>query len=135
MEGNLVIVHKAPNPLKSENDEDKENEKQLYINFRAFHENRRHVNVRTWDPTRPPVGTAIFLEEPPIRRNQTPICTLTVNLGDAEEGRYGDANVSADTADLCRKLEALRKIESKCPDCRDFIFIFITRRCKLLNGY
>lgn len=125
MEGNLVIMQKPADPLKPDNREDKENEKHLYINFRAFKENRRHVNVRTWDTTRESIGTAIFLAEPPIARNQTPICTLFVNLDDAVEGRYADANstVSADTAELCRKLEALRKIECKIDELFCFNFV------------
>jgi hypothetical protein len=126
MEGNLVIVHKTPDPSKPESIDGKEKEKQLYINFRAFRENRRHVNVRVWDPTQEPVGTAVFLAEPPsTRRSQVPLCNLTVNLGDADEGRYGDAvsNVSADTADLCRKLEALHKMECECLTSK-FVNIF-----------
>lgn len=109
MEGNLVIVPKPADPTKPDlHDDDKNDEdKQFYINFRAFRENRRHINVRSWDPTREPIGTAIFLTEPAVHRNQTPLCTLIVNLGNTEEGRYGDGN----TADLCRKLENLRRME------------------------
>jgi len=86
-----------------------EPEKLLYVSFRAFRENRRHVNVRVWDVTREPVGTAVFLvESPKLQRNQTPVCMLNVNLADVEEGRYVDmVTPAADTTELCRKLAAL----------------------------
>ena len=117
MEGNLIIVHKN-DPTKSDYAEDTDSDKQLYINFRAFRENRRHINVRSWDPTQPSVGTAIFLSDPPVRRNQIPICNLIVNLDGAAEGDYNEEvnNLAADTADLCLKLEALRKAECKFHD-------------------
>jgi len=91
-----------------------EPEKPLYVSFRAFRENRRHVNVRVWDVTHEQSGTVVFLAEPTkVQRNQTPICMLTVNLADAEEGRYIDTvTPAADTTELCRKLAALPNVDS-----------------------
>jgi len=91
-----------------------EPEKPLYVSFRAFRENRRHINVRVWDVTREPAGTTVFLAEPPkLVRNQTPVCMLNINLADAEEGPYVATTASAtDTTELCRKLAALRNVDS-----------------------
>ena len=120
--GNLVTVVKSgpetykPPVIKPDipGGEVDEPEKPLYVSFRAFRENRRHVNVRVWDITREPVGTAVFLMEPPkLQRNQTPVCMLNVNLDDAAEGRYPDGGVmpAADTTELCRRLAALPNAE------------------------
>jgi len=119
--GNLVTVvksstdaHKPPviRPDVAAGDGD-EPEKPLYVSFRAFRENRRHVNVRLWDVTQEPIGTAAFLAEPPkLQRNQTPVCMLTVNLADAADGRYIDTSTpAADTTELCRKLAALPTVD------------------------
>ena len=91
-----------------------EPEKPLYVSFRAFRENRRHVNVRVWDITQEPVGTAVFLAEPSrLQRNQMPVCVLNVNLADADEGQYIDSvTPAADTTELCRKLAALPHADS-----------------------
>jgi len=93
-----------------------EPEKPLYVSFRAFRENRRHVNVRLWDITQDPIGTAVFLAEPPkLQRNQTPVCMLTVNLADAADGQYIDtATQATDTTELCRRLAALPRVDGKC---------------------
>jgi len=116
--GNLVTVVKSTvdtykPPVIGGGDVD-EPEKPLYVSFRAFRENRRHVNVRVWDITREPVGTAVFLAEPPkVQRNQTPVCMLNVNLADAEEGQIiGSVTPAADTTELCRKLAALPAADS-----------------------
>jgi len=73
------------------------------------------VNVRVWDVTQSPVGTAVFLAEPAKQqRNQTPVCMLNVDLSDAEEGRYIDTVMpmaTADTSELCRRLAALPSAE------------------------
>ena len=115
--GNLVTVIKStvdvykPPLIKPDAGADAgdEPEKPLYVSFRAFRENRRHVNVRVWDVTREPVGMAVFLAQPPkLVRNQTPVCMLTINLGDAEHGRYMDTvSPAADTSELIRRLAAL----------------------------
>ena len=120
--GNLVTVVKPgteaykPPVIKPDvpgGDTD-EPEKPLYVSFRAFRENRRHVNVRVWDVTQEPVGTAVFLAEPTkVQRNQTPVCVLNVNLADAEAGQYIDTVTPAtDTTELCRKLAALPRADS-----------------------
>ena len=116
--GNLVTVIKSTvdtykPPVIGGGDVD-EPEKPLYVSFRAFRENRRHVNVRVWDVTQEPVGTAVFLAEPPkLQRNQTPVCMLNVNLADAEEGPFiGSVTPATDTTELCRKLAALPGADS-----------------------
>jgi len=121
--GNLVTVvkpstdtHKPPviRPADTAGADTDEPEKPLYVSFRAFRENRRHVNVRLWDITQEPIGTAVFLVEPPkLQRNQTPICVLTVNLADAADGLYNVDTVlpTADTSELCRRLAALPNVD------------------------
>jgi len=127
--GNLVTVVKSrtetykPPVIKLDGvagGDGDEPDKPLYVSFRAFRENRRHVNVRVWDVTQEPVGTTVFLAEPPkLQRNQTPVCMLNVNLADAEEGRYSDTVMvpATDTTELCRKLAALPTVDGTLLCC------------------
>jgi ankyrin len=66
--GNLYAVPKS------------DKEKQLYINFRAFKENRQSLNVRLRDTAAEPTGFLAFMSEPANVAGQTPICTLNVTL-------------------------------------------------------
>ena len=69
--------------------------------------------MRVWDVTQEPIGTAVFLaESPKLQRNQTPVCMLTVNLTDVDDGQYIDsATPAADATELCRKLASLQNVD------------------------
>ena len=115
--GNLLPV------IKSE-----KADKQPYINFRAFKENRLSLNVRVRDLSQEPTATLMFMAEPRSQKGQNPICNLTVTLPSNEiPDKTGSAS---DMADLQGKLEALKQIECEfvifMPVCYQQYFFLIS---------
>ena len=96
--GNLIPV------LKSDY-----TDKQPYINFRAFRENRLSLNVRVRDLSQDATANLLFMSEPRDVKDQTPLCNLGVTLPSMEEQQKVD--VAKDVAELQRKLEELRKMD------------------------
>ena len=71
MAGNLIPITKSGD--------------QLYINFKAFRENRLPCTVRIRDMDQDPAARVAFMKEPKVARGevpQTPICNLNVSLPD-----------------------------------------------------
>lgn len=71
MAGNLIPITKSGD--------------QLYINFKAFRENRLPCTVRIRDRDQDPAARVAFMKEPKVARGevpQTPICNLNVSLPD-----------------------------------------------------
>ncbi|XP_052069480.1 ankyrin-2-like isoform X42 [Mytilus californianus] len=71
MAGNLIPITKSGD--------------QLYINFKAFRENRLPCTLRIRDLDQDPAARVAFMKEPKVARGevpQTPICNLNVSLPD-----------------------------------------------------
>ena len=69
MAGNLIPVTKSGD--------------QLFINFKAFRENRLPCTVRIRDQDQEPAARVAFMKEPKVARGevpQSPICNLNITL-------------------------------------------------------
>ena len=69
MAGNLIPVTKSGD--------------QLFINFKAFRENRLPCTVRIRDQDQEPAARVAFMREPKVARGevpQSPICNLNITL-------------------------------------------------------
>lgn len=105
LEGRQQFVEMAGNliPITKSGD-------QLYVDFKAFRENRLPCTVRIRDLDQDPAARVAFMKEPKVARGevpQTPICNLNISLPDMSTS--SSMEMDGDAALELRKRSSLLK--------------------------